>query len=191
MRLPVFLAVLVVGCLSACANTDDAPVQLNHLDAWQVEGEASWGMSGAEIVGAGEGDGFLVSLDRFSDFELSLEFSVDAETNSGIFLRCQDRKRIHPETCYEANIWDQHPQQQARTGAIVFRVMPPLAQVHTLEGWNSYLVLARGDKLRVWVNDTLTAELERAEFSAGFIALQRWGGGEVRFRNIRLRELSL
>jgi hypothetical protein len=141
-----------------------------------------------EIVGSG-GDGFLLSEGLYDDFRLSLEFRVDATTNSGIFIRCRDRQRVHPETCYELNIWDQHPQQEARTGAIVLWHMPPLAQVNTLGRWNSYEVVARGPQLEVRVNGVLTARLEDADSTAGFIALQRWGEGTVRFRRIELQLL--
>jgi hypothetical protein len=67
--------------------------------------------------------------------------------------------------------------------------MPPLAQVNTLQGWNSYRIRAEGPILQVWVNNELTAVLEDAEFVQGFIALQRWQTGSVRFRNVHIQEL--
>jgi hypothetical protein len=176
------LAVLVLGgCASGSLlfNGED-------LDGWESAGEVEWQVSGSELVASGDGDGFLLTLDEFRDFQLSLEFWVDAETNSGVFIRCQDRNNIHPETCFELNIWDRHPHQEARTGAIVFRVMPPLAQVETIGKWNTYEVNAQGGNLVVKVNGVITAIMTNADPAGGFIALQHAEKGTIRFRNIRI-----
>lgn len=191
---PVLLRVRTLLCAIAlcpvlwgCAATSPL-FDGRSLAGWQPSGDSQWRVQDGEIVGSG-GDGFLLSEGLYDDFRLSLEFRVDATTNSGIFIRCRDRQRVHPETCYELNIWDQHPQQEARTGAIVLWHMPPLAQVNTLGRWNSYEVVARGPQLEVRVNGVLTARLEDADSTAGFIALQRWGEGTVRFRRIELQLL--
>ena len=173
--------VVLVACGSRHLLFDGAT-----LDGWAPEGDASWQVTGGVILGSGDGDGFLVRKGSYGDFRFSAEFLVDADTNSGIFIRCQDPGNIHPETCYELNIWDHHPQQEARTGAIVFRAMPPLAHVGR---WSSYQVTARGSRLVVQVNGVTTAILEDADPAPGFIALQRWGKGEVRFRRLRLEPL--
>jgi len=174
--------------LLACANTQDLFDGLT-LDGWQPQGEASWRATEGTILGYGSGDGFLVSEGSFGDFRLSAEFLVDGETNSGIFIRCQSPENIHPDTCFELNIWDDHPRQEARTGAIVFRAMPPLAQVDTVGRWSRYDVTAVGDRLVVKVNGVTTAILDDADPSPGFIALQRWGTGEVRFRRVSVEPL--
>jgi hypothetical protein len=163
----------------------------HSLGGWLVSGEADWSVEEGSIVARGKGDGFIQTLESYGDFELSVEFWVDATTNSGIFIRCGDPQRIHPETCYELNIWDEHPQQQARTGAIVFKVMPPLANVETVGRWNTYDVMARGARIEVRVNGELTATLDDADPSPGFIALQHWQTGTVKFRNLRLVELEV
>ena len=162
----------------------------HSLAGWSVAGEAHWSVADGAIVAAGDGNGFLLSEDEHGDFDLSLEFWVDGSTNSGIFIRCQDRQRVHPDTCYELNIWDQHPRQEARTGAIVFKFMPPLVQVDTVGKWNLYEVRASGPKIVVTVNGEITAVLDDADSSPGFIALQHWQTGTVKFRNISLQVLE-
>ena len=180
----VALCTLVAG-LSACTGPtflfDGAT-----LADWQEVGEADWSVQDREIVASGTGDGFLATTGRYGDFHLRLEFWIDATTNSGIFIRCGDYTHIHPDTCYELNIWDEHPRQEARTGAIVFRFMPPLAQVQTVGRWNTFEVTAAGKFIEVRVNGDTTAVLEDADPAAGFIALQHWGEGTVRFRDIQL-----
>ena len=156
------------------------------LAGWTPSGALSWRVEQGAIVAAGAGEGFLQSTREFADFRLSLEFWVDATTNSGVFIRCTDRERIHPDFCYELNIWDYHPRQEARTGAIVFRVMPPLAEVDTVGRWNRLQVTAQGPRIELSINGVVTARLEDAELASGFIALQHAESGVVKFRNIEL-----
>jgi hypothetical protein len=177
--------VLLLALLIACVGPQ--PIFNRYtLDGWQQQGAIQWVVDDQLIVASGSGDGFLASDAQFGDFYLRVEFWPDATVNSGIFIRCKDRSRIYPDTCYELNIWDEHPNQEARTGAIVFVHMPPLAQVATVGQWNVYEVTARGTFVEVKVNGVVTAVLEDADPTPGFLALQHWGEGEVRFRSIEL-----
>ena len=157
----------------------------NDFRDWTTTGSAIWDFKNNELIGR-EGDGFLVSNRTYREFELSVDFWISEGTNSGIFILCQDRDSINPESCYELNIWDNHPNQEARTGSIVGRVMPPLAEVSTEGRWNNYQVEIRDSTITVKVNDILTAKLNEKSLQAGFLALQKWGGGEVRFRNLKI-----
>jgi hypothetical protein len=160
------------------------------LSGWQPQGEARWAIEDNHITARGAGDGFLLTEGSYTDFRLHVEFWVDATTNSGVFIRCRDRQRIHPDTCLELNIWDEHPRQEARTGSIVFRAMPPLARVETVGRWNTMDVLAEGPRIEVRVNGQLTAQLDDADPAGGFIALQHWETGTVKFRRLTLDVLE-
>ncbi len=179
---------LIAFALGACTHNphDGRPASFSH---WQPHGELQWRFENGEAVASGSQEGFLVSEAEFGDFQLTLEFWVDATTNSGVFIRCQNRKRIYPDTCYELNIWDNHPQQEARTGAIVFKFMPPLAQVQTIGRWNTLAVTAKGSFIEVRVNEEITAVLKDADPAPGFLALQHWEEGTVRFRDLVLEPL--
>jgi hypothetical protein len=156
------------------------------LAGWQPTGAAAWAVRDGEIVASGAGDGFLVSTGKYGDFHLRVEFWIDAGTNSGIFIRCRDRAAIQPGSCYELNIWDEHPNPEARTGAIVQRFMPPMARVETVGRWSSLEVTAIGALVEVKIGGVTTALLEDADPAPGFIALQHWGEGTVRFRSVEL-----
>ncbi len=160
------------------------------LTGWAAVGDVTWRVEEGAIVAGGSGEGYLQSTAEYTDFTLSLEFWIDKTTNSGVFIRCQDRARIHPDSCYELNIWDRHPRQEARTGAIVFRVMPPLAQVDTVGRWNRLEVTVREQALELSINGEVTASLEDAALPGGFIALQHAENGVVKFRNIELLSLE-
>ena len=64
-----------------------------------------------------------------------------------------------------------------------------LAHVETVGHWNTYEITARGGFLEARVNGTVTAVLEDADPTRGFIALQRWEQGSVRFRNLELKPI--
>jgi len=181
-------AVLSIFFLSACAGSS---ILFNGKDlaGWQVSDDAVWTVQEGNIVATGSGNGYLSTEAVYDDFELSAEFWVDATTNSGIYIRCQDRSNIHPDTCYELNIWDEHPIHDARTGAIVFKVMPPLAQVSTVGRWSEYRVRAKGSVLKVEVNGVTTAIMTDANPAAGFISLQHFEHGTVKFRHIEIKPL--
>lgn len=176
--------------LSACTQTTSLIDGGGSLAGWQESGDAHWKVNEGSIESSGTGNGYLATVAEYSDFELSAEFWVDATTNSGIFIRCKNRTNIHPDTCYELNIWDEHPKQEARTGAIVFKVMPPLEQVDTIGRWNLYEISAKGGVLIVAVNGQTTARMEDADPTPGFIALQHYETGTVKFRNIKIKASS-
>lgn len=180
---------LVAGLLSSSQLAQADPIALfdgRSLDGWRIEGAGEWSVMDRAIVASGSDDGFLVSDREFGDFHLLAEFWVDATTNSGIFIRCKDRTRIHPETCYELNIYDEHPQQEARTGSVVKHVMPPMARVDTVGQWNTLEAMAKGAVIEVKINGVTTAVLESSDPAAGFIALQHWADGMVKFRKLEL-----
>ena len=160
------------------------------LAGWESRGDIEWLVEDGVIVASGSGKGFIASQAEFGDFYLRVEFWVDATTNSGLFVRCRDRSRIYPDTCYELNIYDEHPKQEARTGAVVFVHMPPDAQVETVGRWNVYEVTARGGFMEVKVNGTVTALLEDADPTPGFIALQHWESGTVKFRRVEISPID-
>ncbi|MDX1561284.1 MAG: DUF1080 domain-containing protein, partial [Gammaproteobacteria bacterium] len=128
---------------------------------------------------------FLVSNDLYSDFDLELEFWVNTEANSGVFIRCQDPTAITDTSCYEANIYDTRADQTYRTGGIV-NVASPAEFVYTGGQWNRYEITADGNRLQVVLNGRNMVDVEDSQFSSGPIALQ-YGSGVVRFRNVRLR----
>ena len=176
---------LIVVLLAALSLFDG-----ESLTGWLTQGDADWTVADGVLMATGTGQGFVMTEALYGDFELSLEFWVDASTNSGVFIRCKRRDRIHPDSCYELNIWDEHPRQEARTGAIVFKVMPPLSRVDTVGRWSDMSVVADGKRIEVTVNGQLTARLDDADTRAGFIALQHWESGTVKFRNLTLTPLE-
>jgi hypothetical protein len=193
MQKPQFIALTLV-LLTACGGgktVDEEgwrPLFNNSdLSGWNIVGDANWRVEErAARADRSTGASFLVSEDRFADFDLELEFWVDPGANSGVFLRCQDAGTITDTSCYEANIFDTRPDPTYRTGAIV-NVADPAEFVYTGRQWNRLKITARGPQLQVTLNERLMVDTKDSRFSSGPIALQ-YAAGEVRFRNVRIRE---
>ncbi len=66
-----------------------------HLDHWHPIGDANWRLEDGVVV-ADKGSGFLVSKEAYADFQLRVEFWVDEDANSGIFIRCTILTRWGP-----------------------------------------------------------------------------------------------
>ena len=157
------------------------------LSGWQFIGDAQWFVDNMSIVGTG-GDGYLATETVYDSYRLKLEFRVDSKTNSGVFVQCQDRNDISPLTCFEINIWDEHPRQEYRTGAIV-TLKSPEEIIDTLGRWNYYDILVTPQTLSVTLNGVMVSKLELPDKPSGFIALQRKMRGYARFRNLTLQPI--
>ena len=157
------------------------------LKGWNVVGDANWAVvDGAVQADKGMG-GFLVTPVSYGDFQITLDFWVTDDANSGVFIRLSDPKTITAANSYEVNIFDKRPDQSFRTGGIV-DVAKPASVVMTGGKWNSFDITARGTKLTVVLNGMKMVDVDDAKHPRGPIALQ-YGAGTVKFRNVRVRTL--
>ena len=185
----LILAALVAGCDMVKAGNDGRWITLfdgTNLDHWNTTGDANWRIVDAAVQ-ADAGSGMLVSGQSYGDFEIRLEFWADANSNSGVFIRCTYPAAISPDTCYEVNIFDTRPDQSGRTGAIV-NIAPPLAVINTEGRWNTYEIRAEETHLVVKLNGVVTVDIHDGKFPAGHFTLQ-YGAGGVKFRNVKIRPL--
>ena len=113
-----------------------------NLDNWSPIGTANWKLDRGALV-ADNGNGFMVSKTDYADFDLRVEFWIEAKTNSGVFIRCTDPNSVSGKTAYEVNIWDTRPVQKYGTGAIVdVAAVDPMP--HAAGKWNTYEIIAKG-----------------------------------------------
>ena len=182
------VAILVLVLNISCLNSK-VLFQENSKD-WFIKGDANWNFSNNELIGKiKNGAGFIMTQQTYKDFILELEFKPDSTINSGIFIRCKN-SNINPTDCYEVNIWDLHPNQDYRTGAIVMKSIP-LALVQTIDTWNTYKIKNETDHIQVWVNGILTADIRDTVLTEGYIGLQATGTGKIRFRNVKIKTLKI
>jgi hypothetical protein len=163
------------------------------LENWDPIGTAKWRLEDGTVV-ADSGNGFLVSKNDYTDFDLRVEFWLEAKTNSGVFIRCTEPKNVTGKTAYEVNIWDTRPEPKYGTGAIVdVAAVDPMP--HAGGKWNVYEIIARGDTFTVILNGQKTVNgAKSAKFAKGRIALQHGKGvtdesGVVKFRKVEIKQL--
>src|SRR5689334_8710731 len=156
------------------------------LTGWNMIGNANWEVADG-VVQASKGTGFLVTPKTYTDFQITLEFWVTDDANSGVFIRCSDPKMISAANAYEVNIYDQRPDPSYGTGAIV-DVAKPSTVLKAGGKWNTYDITAKGTKLTVILNGTKTVDVDDTKHGEGPIGLQ-YAAGTVKFRNIRIRRL--
>jgi len=169
------------------------------LDNWNQIGDANWRIEDGAAV-ADKGNGFLVSKNAYSDFQLRAEFWVDDAANSGIFIRCTDPAKVGGATAYEVNIWDQRPDPTYGTGAIV-NVAKVSPMPKAAGKWNVYEITAKGSTFTVTLNGQKSVDgAQDSKFANGRIALQHGLGlkddkgvandrGVVKFRKVEIKPL--
>ncbi|HZA56282.1 MAG TPA: DUF1080 domain-containing protein [Candidatus Udaeobacter sp.] len=160
------------------------------LENWNQVAEANWRVVDGVVQAdkkVGKENAFLVSKNSYKDFMVRVEFWASDDANSGIFMRCQDPKKITDKSCYEANIYDQRPDPSYGTGGIVhFAKVSPMPKAGGK--WNTYEITAKGPQLVVMLNGAKTVELTDSSFTSGPIALQ-YGTGVVKFRKVQIKPL--
>ena len=195
----MFPIVTVVVCLAALLSVQPPPATSaqtgsgwtvlldgKSLKGWDVVGDANWNVAEGTVQ-ADKGAGFLVTPASYRDFQITLEFWVSDDANSGVFLRCSDPKTINQMNAYEVNIFDKRPDQSYRTGGIV-DVAKPASVIQTGGKWNTYDITAKGSQLTIVLNGTKVVDVQDTKHAEGPIALQ-YGAGTVKFRNVRIRTL--
>ena len=164
------------------------------LKNFEQAGNANWRVgpgeqNGGSTIYADLGNGFLVTKDSYADFRIRAEVWLDANHNSGIFIRCMDPEEPGADSCYEVNLFDTRPDKSYGTGGIV---NVPGATVNPMptaaNKWNVMEVEARGTNLIVRLNGTQTVNVNDSKHARGRIALQR-GAGKVMWRRVEIQAL--
>jgi hypothetical protein len=200
-----FGRLLAFACLLLAASIQFAPTTSaqsgdgwkvlldgKSMDGWnKVGGETNWRVEDGAVVAdklGGKDAAFLVSNDKYKDFQLVVEFWTSSDSNSGIYFRCADPQKLTDRTCYEANIFDQRQDPTYGTGAIVHHVEVKEPLPKAGGKWNTYEITAKGRDITVTLNGTETAKLRNGMFSEGPIGLQH-GAGTIKFRKVAIKPL--
>lgn len=157
-----------------------------NLSAFDTAGDANWQLVDG-VVQANKGTGFLVTKNSYTNFQLKVEFWVDDDANSGVFIRCQDPKQINAMNAYEVNVYDKRPDQSYATGAIV-DVAKPITPMKAGGKWNTFEITAQGAHLVVILNGTKTVDTQHNGHTRGPIGLQ-YSAGTVKFRNLQIKPM--
>jgi len=198
MKRALVIALLLIG-LAALQFSYEAAGQANqaaagwttlfdgkNLSSFNTIGDANWQLMDG-VVQANKGTGFLVTKASYADFQLKVEFWVDDDANSGVFIRCENPQQITAMNAYEVNIYDKRPDPTYGTGAIV-DVAKPLTAMKAGGKWNTFEITAQGPRMVVTLNGTKTVDVQNSAHTRGPIGLQ-YGAGTVKFRSVQIKAL--
>jgi hypothetical protein len=167
-----------------------------------------WQLTDGVLAPTGKGD--VWTQERFGDFILDLEFRCEADTNSGVFLRCPDIAAwLH--TAIEVQILQPEADNPRHNCGGVFDCLAPAKRALKAPGeWNRYVIAAIGPRMVVLLNDEPVLDLNLDDWTEagknpdgtknkfkfaykdmareGHIGLQ-YHGHPVWFRNLRIKPL--
>lgn len=224
IRLNPALILLIVSLHNGLATADEEVELFNgkDLSGWTKRGgDATYAVENGEIVGRSvpnTPNTFLTTDHEFGDFVLELDFKIDPNKfNSGVQIRSRsrpegDRERVYgyqveidtdPNRPWTAGIYFEGGSKDAdgnwiRKGGWLNDLSKNEAaqRARRLGDWNHVRILAKGRRIRTWLNGVAAADYtdndDRAFMPRGFIALQVHGVGnasetkEVRWKNLKL-----
>ena len=193
-------AAVAALALAACASINGGNwVTLidgeKGLDNWNRVGDANWRAEGGAIVADKGKGGHLVTKNSYKNFQIRAEFWAETNTNSGIFMRASDPKKVGAASAYEVNIYDQRPGQEYSTGAIVNFGRVPVPSGYKAAGkWNTFLITAKDTHLIVEFNGVQTVNIYDSKYAEGPFTLQfgnhgKMPGGAIKWRKVQIKPL--
>lgn len=169
-----------------------------NLEGWTAHGTEKWYVDNGELVcesGPDRAYGYLSTNSPFKNFILTLDFKLEANGNSGVFIRSDiDSTKVSgwqvevaPPNLHTGGIYESYGR-----GWLVKPTTESERHLNSNE-WNTMKILAEGNQVSTWLNGhhMVTLNDEKIGSVTGFIALQIHDGGgiKVRWKNIRIMEL--
>jgi hypothetical protein len=177
---------------------------------------ATWVVEDGTLALTAGGAGDIMTKEEFGPFELSLEWKISPNSNSGIiYLIKEDPSAENTyNTGPEMQVLDDdgHPDGKIpshRAGALYDFQVPPEGAVKPVGEWNEAVVRYTGSEIEHWLNGVLVSETSYGDdawkakvaaskfkqwppfgtHSSGHIALQDHGD-KVWYRNIKIRPIQ-
>jgi len=170
------------------------------IDAQQAEFQAHWSVDNAEFVNDGHGP-YATTAKEYGDIEFLIDYKTVAKADSGIYLRGTPQVQIWDFT--EAGGKWGRGADKGSGGLFNNNAKSPAKNPSALAdkpfgAWNHFRIRQIGSRTSVWLNGILVVDNAIMENywnraiplpAKGPIHLQTHGG-EIRWRNIAVREIS-
>lgn len=169
------------------------------LTGWKVHGTEKWYVENGELVcesGPDKKYGYLSTDKTYDNFILDLDFKLEANGNSGVFIRSNIygtkisgwQVEVAPPNNSTGGIYESYGRE--------WLIKPSAEAEKALKAtdWNHMRIKADGDVVTSWLNGEQMVQLkdEKIGKGKGFIALQIHDGGgiKVRWKDIKIEELK-
>jgi hypothetical protein len=169
------------------------------LAKWTEDAKQHWSVEKGELVNDGNG-AYLTTDKEYGDIELLIDYKTVPKADSGIYLKFTPQVQIWDYTKEggkwnigadkgSGGLWNNSPGAPGKDPLVL--ADKPFGQ------WNSFRIIQVGARTTIWLNGKLVVDNAILEnfwdrkkplFSKGRIQLQTHGG-EIRWRNIYLREI--
>lgn len=166
---------------------------------WDEDIKQHWSVADGELINDGHG-AYLCTKEEFGDYELLVDFKTVPRADSGIYLKGTPQIQIWDYTdpgkfgidsdLGSGGLWNNSAGAPGKNPFVL--ADKPFGE------WNSFRIIQLGARTTVYLNDLLIVDNAIMEnfwdrkaplFAKGPIELQTHGG-EIRWRNIAVREIS-
>ena len=169
------------------------------LSGWTVHGTEKWYVENKELVcesGPDKQYGYLSTTKNYKDFIATMDFKLEANGNSGVFIRSgiEGTKisgwqvEVAPENHHTGGIYESYGR------GWIIQPKPEDEKWLKAKEWNTLKIKMVGDEITTWLNghQMVTLKDEKIGKGEGFIALQIHDGGgiKVRWKNLKIQELK-
>ena len=199
MKSLLIVTLIIAFSTDLCAQKSKKIFNGKDLTGWNIHGTEKWYVENGELVcesGPDEGYGYLTTDKHYKNFILDLEFKLEANGNSGVFIRSTVdgtkvsgwQVEVAPPGKNTGGIYESYGR------GWLIKPSEEDQKVLSADGWNHMRIEARGDEVTSWLNGKQMVHLkdEKIGKGEGSIALQIHDGGgiKVRWRDIKIRELK-
>jgi hypothetical protein len=199
MKKSIYLVLLLLITASTFSQKFIPIFNGKDLSGWTAHGTEKWYVENGELIcesGADKQYGYLSTNKNYKNFVLELQFKLEANGNSGVFIRSgiEGTKisgwqvEVAPPGYHTGGIYESYGREW------LIQPKPENEKVLKANDWNTMKIEAIGDEVTSYLNGTKMVYLKDEKIGAGdgFIALQIHDGGgiKVRWKNIRIKSLD-
>lgn len=199
MRYSLILAFLALTSCSTLMHSSKKIFNGKDLTGWTIHGTEKWYVENGELIcesGPDKEYGYLSTNKNYDNFILDLNFKLEANGNSGVFIRSGIegvkisgwQVEVAPQAEKTAGIYESYGR-----GWLIKPKSADTVAFKPVE-WNHMRIRAVGDEITTWLNGRQMVFLkdEKIGRGKGFIALQIHNGGgiKVRWKDIEIKELK-
>ena len=199
MKYYLLICLLIVLSPDSISAQSKSIFNGKDLTGWTIHGTEKWYVEKGELVcesGTDKQYGYLSTNDEYKNFILTVNFKLEANGNSGIFIRSgiEGTKisgwqvEVAPPGLHTGGIYESYGRG--------WLIQPKPADEANLKGdqWNLMKIEVKNDEVTTWLNGKKMVYLKDQKIGEGkgFIALQIHDGGgiKVRWKNIKVTQLN-